>query len=193
MANVDDVAAFIQERTGPLSAYKLQKLVYYAQAWSLAWTGNPLFREKIKAWVDGPVVPQLWHNRRNGQHGDPSALTMDQAETVSAVLDFYETLSPAQLIELSHHEEPWRKAREGLSPRARGNREITPQSMIDFYRPAATGEKVVPDAVRRGVVFLLAVPEHRLDEPDDADDVDANAVIDWLESGEDDPWQDDDK
>jgi uncharacterized phage-associated protein len=35
MASVHDVAAFIIEKLGPISAMKLEKLVYYAQAWSL--------------------------------------------------------------------------------------------------------------------------------------------------------------
>ncbi|MES1173555.1 MAG: type II toxin-antitoxin system antitoxin SocA domain-containing protein, partial [Myxococcales bacterium] len=39
----------------PLSALKLQKLVYYAQAWYLAFAGVPLFHGTFEAWVHGPV------------------------------------------------------------------------------------------------------------------------------------------
>ena len=35
---------------------KLQKLLYYAQAWHLAHTNAPLFNKEIKAWTHGPVV-----------------------------------------------------------------------------------------------------------------------------------------
>jgi len=38
----------------------LQKLVYYTQAWHLAITGQPLFADRIEAWVHGPVVPSLY-------------------------------------------------------------------------------------------------------------------------------------
>ncbi|MDY6993563.1 MAG: hypothetical protein SVR94_13310 [Pseudomonadota bacterium] len=36
MVNVFDVAAFILRELGEMSAMKLQKLIYYSQAWSLA-------------------------------------------------------------------------------------------------------------------------------------------------------------
>jgi uncharacterized phage-associated protein len=46
MANVHDVAAYILEKVGePISTMKLQKLVYYSQAWHLAWDEEPLFFE----------------------------------------------------------------------------------------------------------------------------------------------------
>ena len=39
MASAHDVAAYILKKLGPMTAMKLQKLVYYCQAWSLVW-GN---------------------------------------------------------------------------------------------------------------------------------------------------------
>ena len=39
---------------------KLQKLVYYCQAWSLAWDDVPLFDEDFPAWANGPVCPELF-------------------------------------------------------------------------------------------------------------------------------------
>lgn len=37
------------------------------------------------------------------------------------------------LSELTHLEEPWKKARKGLSPNERGNNEITLDSMAEYY------------------------------------------------------------
>ena len=64
VVSVDDVAAYILSRKGPMSAMKLQKLVYYCQAWSLVWDDAPLFREPIEAWANGPVCPPLWERHR---------------------------------------------------------------------------------------------------------------------------------
>ncbi|MDQ2798684.1 MAG: DUF4065 domain-containing protein, partial [Armatimonadota bacterium] len=44
-----------------ISNLKLQKLVYYAQGCHLGLYDAPLFPETIKAWVHGPVVPDLYH------------------------------------------------------------------------------------------------------------------------------------
>src|SRR6266446_3445682 len=44
---------------------KLQKLLYYAQAWKLALHGKPLFNDRIEAWVHGPVVPVVFREYRD--------------------------------------------------------------------------------------------------------------------------------
>lgn len=59
-ASVVDVAEYILEQCGPMSAIKLQKLCYYSQAWHLALDGVPLFTEPIHAWANGPVIPALY-------------------------------------------------------------------------------------------------------------------------------------
>ena len=57
--SVLDVAASILKQHGPMSTWKLQKLCYYSQAWSLVWDEEPLFSEDIQAWAHGPVIPKL--------------------------------------------------------------------------------------------------------------------------------------
>ena len=65
MANVNDVARYILERQGEnLSTMKLQKLVYYAQAWSLVWDEKPLFSSRFEAWANGPVCRELYNQHR---------------------------------------------------------------------------------------------------------------------------------
>ena len=43
-----------------LDKLKLQKLLYYAQAWNLVFNKNPLFQNKIEAWIHGPAVPEVY-------------------------------------------------------------------------------------------------------------------------------------
>lgn len=64
MASVHDIAAYILDRCGSMSAMKLQKLVYYAQAWSLALYGRPIFDSPIQAWSNGPVNQELFDKHR---------------------------------------------------------------------------------------------------------------------------------
>lgn len=59
-ASAHDVAAYLLEKYGPMSPWKLHKLLYYAQAWHLVWEDEPLFDEPIEAWGSGPVVPALY-------------------------------------------------------------------------------------------------------------------------------------
>lgn len=46
-----------------MSRRKLELLLYYAQAWSIAWDGKPLFRARIVAGPDGPYIPELRRRR----------------------------------------------------------------------------------------------------------------------------------
>ena len=64
MVSAHDVAAYILKERGPLSAMKLQKLVYYSQAWSLVWDDRQLFGEAVEAWANGPVVRELYEHHR---------------------------------------------------------------------------------------------------------------------------------
>jgi uncharacterized phage-associated protein len=140
MVTVHDVAAYILDKYHhPLPAVKLQKLAYYSQAWSLAWEDRRLFPERIEAWVNGPVVPDLYEQHR-GQYqvsswplGDPKKISSDDASTIDAVLKFYGHRSSQWLSDLTHSEDPWIMARRGLSPSQRGNSEITLDSMAEYY------------------------------------------------------------
>lgn len=59
-----DVAEYILASHGEMTAMKLHKLCYYAQAWHLAWDGAALFEEESQAWANGPVVPALFEAHR---------------------------------------------------------------------------------------------------------------------------------
>lgn len=141
MADVFDVAAHILQETGPITHMKLQKLVYYAQAWALVWDEEPLFDEPVEAWVNGPVVRKLYEQLRRvfkvSQEdlgsGSPDNLTNDQRETVDAILSLYGDKSSQWLSDLTHLEIPWQEAREGLAPGDRSCREITYAAMADYY------------------------------------------------------------
>jgi len=138
MASVHDVAAYILKRQGPMTAMKLQKLVYYSQAWGLVWDEEPLFPEAIEAWANGPVVFELYDKHRgifrvSEWDGNPTALNKSQRETIDSVLRFYGRMSSQQLSNLTHQEAPWRNARRGLGPGDRGSREITHAAMAEYY------------------------------------------------------------
>lgn len=141
MATAFDVAEYILKECGPMSAMKLQKLVYYAQAWSTVWDDEPLFRECIEAWANGPVVRELYDvhkgtfllNPGTFTKGNAGNLTADQVETVEAVLRAYAKKSAQWLSDQTHAEAPWKEARAGLDDGDRGNSVISLSAMSDYY------------------------------------------------------------
>jgi uncharacterized phage-associated protein len=88
MATANDVADSVISRLGPMSTMKLEKLVYYAQAWYLARHDEPLFAEEIQAWREGPVAPALFRQHRGRStvydrpSGDARQLTAEQSERI---------------------------------------------------------------------------------------------------------------
>lgn len=139
MATAHDIAAYILKKRGKMTAMKLQKLVYYSQAWSLVWDDRTLFRERIEAWVNGPVVRSLYNAHRGlyevreWPKGDASKLDAKARETVDAVLGFYGDKTSQWLSDLTHSEEPWRAARRGFAPTEPCGNEITHASMAEYY------------------------------------------------------------
>lgn len=139
MASVYDVAAYILEKQGAMTTWKLQKLVYYSQAWSLVWDDDVLFPEEIEAWANGPVVRELYHAHRRKyriaclRKGNAAALTESQRETVDAVLDFYGDKSPQWLGDLTHMEAPWQSARRHVPEGVRGDAIIPKADLAEYY------------------------------------------------------------
>jgi len=126
-----DVAGMIllaaQERgLGGLTARKLQKLLYFSQLYHLGLNRAPAFHENLKAWEDGPVVPDVWVKFKTGRppeaaitladFGDLNALRQVIAkkpsiyeDVVKVILDFGH-FDQQELVDLTHGQEPWLEA-----------------------------------------------------------------------------------
>ena len=142
---VFDVAKYILSEQGEMTAMKLEKLVYYAQAWALVWDEEPLFAEKIEAWANGPVVPLLYQMHKGffkvsvkNIRGKISNLSANKKDTINKVLEGYGKFSAQQLIDLTHTEDPWIKARANVPAGAPCKNEITLDSMADYYSSKLT-------------------------------------------------------
>lgn len=140
MANIFDVAKYILEYKGTMSTMKLQKLCYYAQAWSLVWDDEPLFAEEFEAWANGPVCRELFM-KTQGQYsvsasdetGGSDDLTDNQKDTINQVLKHYGDHNAQWLSQLTHMEEPWNQARVGIPAGMGCNRIISKESMAIYY------------------------------------------------------------
>jgi len=119
---------------------KLQKLVYYAQAWSLALLDRPLFEEDFRAWAHGPVVPSVWHRFRDQRWeaipaaGTTHAFEAEVEDLLRDVLRAYGEKSAKALEDLTHAEEPWIRARGSLPPEAKSTAIISKQVMKTYYK-----------------------------------------------------------
>lgn len=145
VANIFDVANFFINKSNKdgigLTHLKLQKLCYYAQVWSLVWNEKPLFKEDFEAWVHGPVCPELFQVYRDFGSGPINIETYfseeifdcGQLETLEQVWNDYGCYSGDVLRSMTHQEEPWIHARNGIDEWERCNTLITKKSITDYY------------------------------------------------------------
>ncbi|HEW98045.1 MAG TPA: DUF4065 domain-containing protein [Beggiatoa sp.] len=136
------LASIDREAGDTISHLKLQKLMYYAQAWSLALNDSSLFDEYFEAWTHGPVLPSLWQRFKEfDQDSIPlkaiistTEFSTEDEKLLSDILNSYGDLSAKHLEELTHSETPWREARGNLPIEVRSNNIISQEIMQEYYR-----------------------------------------------------------
>lgn len=122
---------------------KLQKLLYYVQAWSLGIEGCTMFDGKFQAWAHGPVNREIYDRfsdkslygfiTRNDIRNNNVTLSFADKDFINYILDNYAGYSGTQLEQMTHEETPWIEARRGFSPEARCTREISEHTMQVYY------------------------------------------------------------
>lgn len=126
-----------------LTPLKLQKLLYYAKAWNLVLNKeDEVFSDKFQAWVHGPANLKVWHHFQDFNFSkEHSEIISKKFENINGlkqdILDMvwhtYGKFDGKYLEMLTHSEEPWLQARQGLNADSISNNIITDESMISFY------------------------------------------------------------
>lgn len=121
-----------------ISNLKLQKLVYYTQAWHLALYGTPIFQEDFQAWVHGPVIPGLYQKYKHFgwqpilEETTPS-LPDSTLQFLQEVAEEYFACDAYELEQMTHAEAPWNQARKNLPPDAPSCAVIQKEWMKEYY------------------------------------------------------------
>ena len=158
MYDVLDVARYVinysNERGYGVSNLKLQKLLYFIQAYFLTATDDkrPCFKDKIEAWDFGPVVPNAYHEFKQYGSGNipaidsyivfdreniwnthreaynPNVITLNDRNMIASVVDEFSRYSASGLVDLTHRQAPWRDAYQRF-----GNSEITIDAIRGYF------------------------------------------------------------
>jgi len=115
---------------------KIQKLLYYAQAWHLVYFRKPLFIENVEAWDFGPVIHEAYnHFKKFGSRSiryketgeEKSGFNKNQLMFLKDLYDVFIKYAAHELVNMTHNEEPWRKAYKST------DKIISHDSMKSFY------------------------------------------------------------
>lgn len=144
----DFILRYTKDRGEEVSNLKLQKLVYYAQAWYLAIKDKPLFPDDFEAWIHGPVIRKLYNRyRKYGWKPIPVPDDLRYPELkkplksfLEEVVNVYGRYEGWELERLVHTEAPWNNARKGVADTEPSTNIIPKEDMKVYYR------KVMVDA-----------------------------------------------
>lgn len=99
---------------------RINKLLYYAQAWSLVRNKKPLFDEDFEAWDYGPVVPSVYKKYKRFKKNNIDVLDKDYSvndiseNDLDALLgsySYFNQFSTSKLVNATHRKgSPWSKA-----------------------------------------------------------------------------------
>lgn len=127
---------------------KVQKLLYYAEAWTQTLIGKELFPEQIQAWAHGPVVPEVFHAfKQYGWKPLPvpedekvPVLSAEAEEVLVQVFDTYADLPAKTLEDMTHKDAPWIKARGELSAEERCEVVMPKSEILYFFKAKYSAE-----------------------------------------------------
>ena len=131
---------------------KLQKLLYFIQAYSLIKRGRPCFNDEIEAWDFGPVVPSVYHeykrygafyifsiktyiefdksnswNMREVEYKD-NIINEKDKKLINEVVNAFSNYSASDLVSLTHAQDPWKNAYK-----SRQSNVITKKAIEEFF------------------------------------------------------------
>lgn len=145
-----DLANYILAKTENVDHLKLQKLIYYVEAWHLAYFNESVIDDEFEAWVHGPVSRNIWDGFKGSSvlytYIEPSKslkeveailkekVNESQLDLINEVLGTYGAYSSFELEEYTHGELPWQEARQELRPNESSEKIIDKNTMAKFYR-----------------------------------------------------------
>ncbi|MDG0062112.1 type II toxin-antitoxin system antitoxin SocA domain-containing protein [Priestia sp. P5] len=146
MMELNQVALYFRNRSlegkeFSITHLKLQKLVYYAQAWSMAIYGERLIDSELEAWLHGPVSRELYREYRDfGFQEIPPVdrlnfqINEQDSDVLEGVWRLYGKHDGKYLETLTHQEAPW------INAWGRGMNEIIEvDDMRDYYQGLLQG------------------------------------------------------
>lgn len=152
MCKAYDVAKYILSvayRNGDvITNLKLQKLLYYAQAWYMVNNNSEiLFEDEIQAWRFGPVVPSVYEKMKRFKYNpismklsekDYETLDKKQKDFIEDFCNYFLHFSATELVSMTHNETPWIEAFKKGS-----HTKIDVTSMYTYYSNLLNNEKSI--------------------------------------------------
>lgn len=139
------VIAYIFEKLEEVTPLMLQKLLYFIQGIYSALYGRPIFMEDCRAWIHGPVYPEVYDLFRDFKYnpiddarfalldGAADELTDEEKKVIDLVVDTFGMYGGKVLERITHNEEPWKEARRGYGDSIPSSELLPKERIMRYY------------------------------------------------------------
>ncbi len=139
------VIAYVFEKLEEVTPLMLQKLLYFIQGIYSALYGKPIFMEDCRAWIHGPVYPEVYELFRDFKYnpiddarfalleGTADALTEDEKKVIDLVVNTFGMYSGKVLERITHNEAPWKEARKGYGDSIPSSELLPKKCIMNYY------------------------------------------------------------
>lgn len=139
------VIAYLFEKLEEVTPLMLQKLLYFIQGIYSALYGKPIFAEDCRAWIHGPVYPEVYDLFRDFKYnpiddarfalleGTGDALTDDEKKVIDLVVNTFGMYGGKVLRKITHNEGPWLEARKGYGDTIPSSELLPKERIMRYY------------------------------------------------------------
>lgn len=139
------VIAYIFEKLEEVTPLMLQKLLYFIQGIYSALYGSPIFEEDCRAWIHGPVYPEVYKLFRDFKYnpiddarfallkGREDILAEDEKHVIDLVVNTFGMYSGKVLEKITHNEDPWKNARKGYGDNIPSSELLPKKRIMEYY------------------------------------------------------------
>lgn len=139
------VIAYVFEKLEEVTPLMLQKLLYFIQGIYSALYGRPIFEEDCRAWVHGPVYPEVYELFRDFKYnpiddarfalfeGTADALTEEEKNVIDLVVNTFGMYGGKVLERITHNETPWKEARKGYGDSIPSSELLSKERIMKYY------------------------------------------------------------
>lgn len=139
------VIAYVFEELEEVTPLMLQKLLYFIQGIYSALYGRPIFTEDCRAWIHGPVYPEVYDLFRDFKYdpiddarfallkGTADALTKEEKSVIDLVVATFGMYGGKVLERITHNEAPWKEARKGYGDSIPSNELLPKERIMKYY------------------------------------------------------------
>lgn len=139
------VIAYVFEKLEEVTPLMLQKLLYFIQGVYSALYGRPIFTEDCRAWIHGPVYPEVYDMFRDFKYnpiddarfalleGTADVLTDDEKKVIDLVVNTFGIYGGKVLERITHNEDTWKEARKGYGDSIPSSELLSKERIMKYY------------------------------------------------------------